>query len=73
MSKTEAPNLVQTNPIQFFHVNFKILVFCVVACVVSSLVGAVVVCVMDSLVVLREGCAILRVTCTAQSEIQTCP
>lgn len=49
MSKTEAPNLVQTNPIQFFHVNFKNLVLCVDAYVVGSLVSAVVVCVMDSL------------------------
>ena len=57
MSKTEAPNLVQTNPIQFYHVNFKSLVFCVV----GGLLGALVVCVMDSSVVLREVRAILRV------------
>ena len=57
MSKNEAPDLVQTNPIQFFHVNFKSLVFCVVGGLLGALVGSV----MDSSVVLREVRAILRV------------
>ena len=65
MSKSEAPDLVQTNPIQFFHVNFKSIVFyeqaSEVASVVCDLVGASI----------NRG--IGQGGSTEQIEIQTCP
>ena len=64
MSKNEAPDLVQTNPIQFFHVNFSI-VFYVQASVVASVVGGIVVAVINWEI--GQGGS------TEQSEIQTCP
>ena len=65
MSKNEAPDLVQTNPIQFFHVNFKTMVFYVQASVVASVVGDLVGAVINW--------GIGQGGSTEQSEIQTCP
>ena len=48
MSKNEAPDLVQTNPIQFFHVNFETMIFSVQASVVASVVGDLVGAVINS-------------------------